>query len=107
MVGLTPRAEKKPVELPDRCRDFEAVKQGINFVEFKWMKPEGGGAIRAYVIQRKEQKDPLEAWTTIWTAISKKAEIKDQQSDIILDYRVRGLNASGIGHASNEVTLKF
>ena len=106
-VGLTPRARKRQVEFPGQCVKFRVLKQEINSVTFHWKEPQDGGAIRVYIIQRKETEAPPTTWTNLWTEVSKKAEIKNQPQGKIFDYRVRALNASGIGVPSNIVTLKF
>ena len=106
-VGLTPRAEPKPIEAPGQCRLFTAEEQGINTVTFTWKQPATGGRVRAYVIQRREADKPSSPWLNLWTEFGKEAEIKDQPKDILLNYRVRALNNSGIGESSNVVTLKL
>ncbi len=106
-MGLTPRSEKKPVEPPGQCRNFAILKQEINSLTFHWKEPVSGGPIRVYIIQRKESEQPGNNWMNLWTEIGKKAEIKDHPQNKSFDYRVRALNASGIGEASNIVTLKF
>ncbi|MBW1615450.1 MAG: fibronectin type III domain-containing protein [Deltaproteobacteria bacterium] len=106
-VGIN-NAEKKSPEKPGQCLNFNIVKQNINgSITLKWKRPKNGGAIKSYIIQRKEFNAASDAWETVWAQTGKQTELKKQPQNKILEYRVCALNSLGIGEPSNSVTAKF
>jgi len=106
-VGLTPRGEKKVPEEPGQCPNFAIVKQEIGTAIFRWKHPANGGSVRAYIVQRKEAGNPDNVWNNVRTEITRECQVKNQPEGKTFEFRVRALNAVGIGTPSNVVTIKF
>ncbi len=98
---------RKTPEAPGQCLNLTITKQKIGAITLTWKKPRKCGAVRAYIIQRKESDVNSNKWENIWTEHAKQVKIKNQPEGKTFDYRVRSINTLGLGLPSNVVSAKF
>lgn len=100
-LGWGAKAAPTPLEAPGQCGSLEAPRQGEDRIILRWTRPQGGGAVAAYRIERRERPDGV--WAIVGMAVECEVTLTDQQRGIDCEYRVIAVNKSGEGPLSNTV----
>jgi hypothetical protein len=72
----------------------------------QWNKPSSGGAVRNYVVERRQQPaggGEFGAWMIAGTSLNTDLKLTDQPMNVRLEYRVKAANIAGDGTPSNTV----
>ncbi len=104
MVGLS-LTKRKEEEAPGQCRLFKVVKQGEGWASFQWKRPDKGGSVRAYKIERRNTTGDI--WEIATVAMETKIEAQNQTIGEAFEYRVVATNKIGDGMPSNTVMVKL
>ena len=101
LLGWGGRHSRTSLEPPGQPRTLEAIKQGDDWILLDWKKPESGGAVAAYKVQRRprESGDYIDVGTALVTEIT----LVDQERGAEWEYRVISVNKAGESEASNTV----
>jgi len=106
-IGWGPKAAPSPADPPGQPRDLEALAQGNGSVELDWKGPArgSGGAVRTYVIERRQQPTGGEFgdWSQASIALESQAILMNQPRGPQLEYRVKAINTGGQSPPSNTV----
>ncbi len=104
-IGWGPRTAPSPVALPGQPRDLAAVIQGYTTVHLDWKFPArgSGGAVRTYLIQRREAVTggAFGPWKQVGVSLETEATLIDQPRGQQLEYWVIAVNGSGESTPSN------
>ena len=104
-IGWGPKAAPSPAAPPGQPRALEAVDQGNGSVELDWKGPARGtgGAVRTYVIERRDRPEGGEFgdWLQAGIALESRAILMNQPRGLELEYRVKAINHGGQGDPSN------
>lgn len=101
-LGWGAKAAPTPLEAPGQSGALEALHQGEDWIGLRWIKPQDGGAIAAYRIERRERPDS--AWMIVGMAVECEATLTGQKRGIDWEYRIIAINKAGEGPPSNTVT---
>ncbi|MBW8002203.1 MAG: fibronectin type III domain-containing protein [Planctomycetes bacterium] len=109
-IGWGPKAAPGPSTPPGQPRGLEAVSQGTDSVFLDWKGPARGtgGAVRTYIIERREQPaggGEFGDWTQIAIAIDSESDLMNQPRGQQLEYRVKAVNVGGESIPSNTVAV--
>ena len=99
-LGWGPRRKRKPLQAPGEVRDIKLEAQGENYVLLSWKPPVDGGAVAAYIIQRKRNGAP---WQDLGSCTHTHSILDHQPRGVELEYRVYALNKAGVGSPSATV----
>ena len=103
-IGWGPKAPPQPTVAPGQPDDFLPIAEGQGTVWLKWSKPKTGGAVRNYLIQRRDQNEaggPFTSWMLIDSTFNSEINISDQPRGIEMEYRVIAANEAGQSIPSN------
>lgn len=105
LIGWDDKAESKGVRKPGQPRNLEATQQGPGVVNLDWKAPAPGkgGAVRSYIILRREHAlgQPFTEWSQAGLALENEITLTNQPRFIQLEYRIIAVNASGVSVPSN------
>lgn len=108
-IGWGPKAQPMPAEPPGQPRNLEVLVQGENSALLDWKSPArgSGGAVRTYIIERREQPEGGEfgEWHQVGIALETEATLMNQPCGLQLEYRVKAVNTGGESIASNTVPV--
>ena len=109
-IGCGPKAPSSPADPPGQPRNLEAAIQGAGTILLDWKAPVrgSGGAVRTYVIERRDQPEGGGAfgeWQQAGIAIETESTLMNQPRGIQLEYRVRAINTGGESVSSNTVAV--
>lgn len=109
-IGWGPKAPPSPADPPGQPRNLEAAIQGAGTILLDWKAPVrgSGGAVRTYVIERRDQPEGGGAfgeWQQAGIAIETESTLMNQPRGIQLEYRVRAINTGGESVSSNTVAV--
>jgi len=99
--GWRPRRPRTALKPPGEVRNIEILKEGDTWLLLSWDKPDEGGEVTAYHIQRRE---PRGEWEEVATSIDRIELLRDQPRGLELDFRVLATNRAGTGGPSATVT---
>lgn len=109
LIGWDAKAESNAVHKPGQPRHLEATPQGPGAVHLDWKAPVPGkgGAVRSYIILRREQPQgkPFTDWFQAALALETEITLTNQPRFIQLEYRIIAINASGVSAPSNVVAV--
>jgi len=97
-MGWGGRRPKKPMEVPGQVGVVEILKEGPGWIALRWRKPDDGGDVRAYRVERCKLGG--ERWEIAGMSTSTKARIENQERGVTWMYRVIAVNAVGEGRES-------
>ena len=100
-LGWRPRRPRTALKPPGEVRNIEILKEGDTWLLLSWDKPDEGGEVTAYHIQRRE---PRGEWEEVATSIDRIELLRDQPRGLELDFRVLATNRAGTGGPSATVT---
>ena len=108
-IGWGPKAPPSPADPPGQPRNLDAIIQGANTVLLDWKAPArgSGGAVRTYVIERRDQPEGGEFgnWRQVGIALESESTIMNQPRGVQLEYRVKAINTGGESVPSNTVAV--
>ena len=106
-IGWGPRSEPQPITAPDSPTELHPTAEGQGSIWMVWTKPSGGGPVRNYIIERRQQAEGGEfgAWSLVNTTYNCEINLTDQPMDVRLEYRVKAVNAAGESMPSNSISV--
>ncbi|WP_165742006.1 fibronectin type III domain-containing protein [Candidatus Thiosymbion oneisti] len=100
-LGWGGRRSGTSLEPPGQTRSLETPRRGEGWIFLNWKKPEDGGKVAAYKVQRREEGS--EDWIDVGTALATEATLSDQPRGKQFVFRVVAINKAGEGEPSNGV----
>jgi len=107
-IGWGPRSEPEPIIAPGSPTELHPIAEGQGTIWLEWDKPESGGPVRNYIIERRQQAQTggdFGAWTLANTTYNCEINLADQPVNIRIEYRVKAVNAAGESMPSNSVSV--
>ena len=109
-IGWGPKAPPTPAVTPGQPRNLDPVVQGPGTLFLDWKAPArgSGGAVRTYVIERREQPaggGEFGSWAQVGIALETESTLMDQPRGPQLEYRVKAINAGGESIPSNTAAV--
>ena len=105
LIGWDAKPESKAIRKPGQPRNLEATQQGPGVVYLDWKAPVPGkgGAVRSYIILRREHApgQPFTNWTHEAISLNPEITLINQPRFIQLEYRIIAVNAGGVSVPSN------
>ena len=105
-IGWGPKAQPVSPVAPGQPRNLDPVIQGPGtlFLDWKSPAPGSGGAVRTYVIERRDEPSgggEFGPWAQAGIALETEATLIDQPRGVQLEYRVKAINSGGESVPSN------
>ena len=97
-LGWGGRHPKRPMEAPGQVEGIKIVKEGPGWIELRWSKPQEGGEVRAYRVERCRLSG--ERWEITGMSTATHARLENQERGVQWMYRVIAVNAVGEGMES-------
>ena len=107
-IGWGPRQQPQPVEAPGQPTNLHPVAEGQGILWLAWDRPESGGIVRNFVVERREQPaggGVFGPWEIVGTALNNEISLDDQTRGIQLEYRVTAVNLGGTSTPSNTAAV--
>ena len=109
-IGWSPKAPPSPADPPGQPRNLEAITQEPSAVLLDWKSPAhgSGGAVRTYVIERRQQTEAdgeFGSWLVVDSALGNKINLTGQPCGIQLEYRIKAINIGGESAPSNTAAV--
>ncbi|MFA5240670.1 MAG: fibronectin type III domain-containing protein [Phycisphaerae bacterium] len=107
-IGWGPRQEPQPIQIPGSPTDLHPISEGMGNIWLEWEKPASGGAVRNYVIERRQQLQTggdFSEWTLANTAYNPEIKLTGQPENVRLEYRVKAANIAGESMPSNSISV--
>ncbi|MCP4710694.1 MAG: fibronectin type III domain-containing protein, partial [Planctomycetes bacterium] len=103
LIGWGPKAPATPTEPPGAPSTLSPVAEGAGTLQLKWIKPTIGGAVRNYVVQRRDHDEAGQFgnWQLLDFAYDTEMTLTDQPRGVQMEYRVKASNAAGESAPSN------
>jgi hypothetical protein len=106
-IGWGPKATPTPITAPGQPMNFKPLVEGPGTLELSWERPEEGGPVRNYILQRRDANEQGEFgdWQLLDLFYDTLAILADQPRTIELEYRVKAMNPAGESLPSNTATV--
>jgi hypothetical protein len=106
-IGWGPRSQPQPLIAPASPTELHPIAEGQGTLWLVWNKPETGGPVRNYIIERRQQQQSgqFEAWLLVSTTYNREVNLEGQPENARLEYRVKAANAAGESLPSNSVSV--
>lgn len=107
-IGWGPRQQPQPIVAPSQPENFRPTAEGPGDVWLAWEKSDTGGAVRNYIIERRQQPaagGEFGAWEVAGSALNIEINLNDQPRGIQLEYRVTAANTAGNSMPSNTAAV--
>jgi hypothetical protein len=107
-IGWGPRSEPQPLIAPASPTELHPIAEGQGTIWLVWNKPETGGPVRNYIIERRQQPQSggdFGPWTLVNTTYNREINLTDQPVNARLEYRAKAANAAGESLPSNSVSV--
>ncbi len=107
LIGWGPKAVAQMIEAPSAPVSLRAAGQGKGTIRLLWKNPSGGGAVRNYNIQRREQltEGDFSSWSIVASALETEIDLTNQPQGIELEYRIKAVNTGGQSMSSNTAAV--
>ena len=104
-IGWGATAPRTPLTPPASATALAALNEGPGTLQLQWTKPASGGAVRNYIIQRRDTttSGSYGAWQTVQFAYDTVGSLVDQPRGVQMEYRVISSNAAGTSDPCNSV----
>lgn len=105
-IGWSSRQTPAPVSVPGAPSALIPVAEGQGMICLKWTRPESGGSVRNYIIERRQEPaggGSFGAWTYVDTCYNCEITVTGQPSMVKLEYRVLASNIRGESAPSNAI----
>ena len=103
-IGWGPRTEPHPVETPAAPRNLHSIAEGQGLLWLTWDKSASGGAVRNYIIERRDQQETggqFGDWSIAGSALNNEINLNGQPRGIQMEYRVKAVNTTDQSGPSN------
>ena len=108
-IGWGPKTEPQPIVAPGAPTELHPTAEGQGSVWLEWTKPAGGsgGAVRNYIIERRDQQQggTFGAWGLVQTTYNCEITLTEQPDNVRVEYRVKAVNTAGESMPSNSVSV--
>ena len=94
-LGWGGRRPKTPMKTPGQVEGLKIVKEGPGWVELRWRKPQDGGDVKAYRIERCRLGD--ETWSIAGMSTKTSVRLEDQERGVTWMYHIIAVNGAGDG----------
>ena len=101
LIGWGGRHAPEPLQAPGEPLTLIAPEEGEGWILLEWKAPLTGGAVASYQLERRLRPDG--PWATCALAMEIKFKLDNQERGKEWEYRVKAVNKTGIGPASNTV----
>jgi len=106
LIGWSAKhAARRPAK-PGQVRLLKIDHKPDGQTKLIWQPPLDGGKVDACKIERRQAEENSK-WRHIMTSLDQQASLGNQPRGEYLEYRVRAINMTGSGMASNTVSVKF
>ncbi len=107
LIGWGPKAVAQMIEAPSAPVGLRAAGQGKGTIRLLWKNPSGGGAVRNYIIQRREQltEGDFSSWSIVASALETEIDLTNQPQGMELEYRIKAVNTGGQSTPSNTAAV--
>jgi len=103
-IGWGPRQDPQPVVAPGQPTNLHPLAEGQGILWLAWDRPETGGPVRNYIVERRQQPaggGEFGEWSIAGTALNNEINLNDQPRGIQMEYRVKATNIGGESTPSN------
>jgi len=108
-IGWGPRSEPQPIEAPGTPINLHPIAEGQGTVWLVWDKPasDSGGAVRNYIIERRDQQEngQFGPWILTETTYNTEINLSGQPEAVRVEYRVKASNTAGESMPSNSISV--
>jgi hypothetical protein len=107
-IGWKPRSEPQPIIAPGSPTELHPISEGQGNIWLEWEKPATGGAVRNYIIERRQQPTgggEFGAWSLCNTTYNCEIRLTEQPENVRLEYRVKAANTAGESLPSNSISV--
>jgi hypothetical protein len=106
-IGWGPKAQPQPTVAPGQPLALAAVLEGPGCLTLTWSKPVTGGAVRNYLIQRRDKlsSGAFGPWNMLVSNYTTEQYLQDQPRGIEMEYRIVSSNIAGESDPSNTVVV--
>jgi hypothetical protein len=107
-IGWGPRSQPTPIIAPGSPTELHPIAEGQGTIALVWERPESGGPVRNYIIERRQQPaggGEYGAWSLANTTYNCEINLTDQPDNVRLEYRVKAANAAGESLPSNSISV--
>ena len=106
-IGWGLKAPPSPADPPGQPRELNCLTQGKGSILLKWNHPAGGGAVRNYIIEKREllQDNVFGSWRLVGTALNTTICLTCQRQAVQLEYHVKAVNKADESIPSNTVAV--
>ena len=107
LIGWSAKRAARHQAEPGQVRLLKIDHKPDGQTKLIWQPPLDGGRVDVCKIERRRAKEESSKWRHIMTSLDQQATLGDQPRGEYLEYRVRAINMTGSGMASNTVSVKF
>jgi hypothetical protein len=106
-IGWGPTAALQPAAPPEAPGNLASLAEGPASLTLEWQSPAGGGPVRNYIIERRQQAESgqFAPWVIVGSFLDSRAELTSQPRAIQLEYRVKAVNTGGQSPPSNTAAV--
>jgi len=106
LIGWGPKLSPQPADAAGQPCNLRAVTQGQGTLLLAWERPSGGGPVRNYIIERRQQSagGEIGEWFVVSTSLSHEINLTEQPRGIQLEYRIKAVNTGGESPPSNTIS---
>jgi hypothetical protein len=106
-IGWGPKAPPQPTVAPGQPLSLAAVLEGPGCLTLTWYKPVSGGAVRNYLIQRRDKaaSGSFGPWTMLLSNYATEQYLENQPRGVEMEYRIVSSNTAGESDPSNTVAV--
>ncbi len=103
LIGWGPKSPGTPIVPPTAPTNLRSNQQGAGEVVLQWAKPEAGGAVRNYIVKRRDYDSAGQVgnWQIVNFFYDNLITLINQPRGIQMEYIVSASNAGGESPASN------
>ena len=108
LIGWGPKTASQPAEVPGQPSELRIIAQGRRTILLNFDRPAGGGTVRNYIIERREQSAgnaEFGPWHIAGTSLNNQIDLANQPRGIQLGYRLIASNPAGQSLPSNTVAV--
>jgi hypothetical protein len=103
LIGFGQNNNRYKIEKPYQPASLRAVIQTESSVVLEWKRPQQGGQVSNYIVERRQllESGNFSRWSITGTCHNEKIELNDQPRGIQLEYRIKAVNKAGSSAPSN------
>jgi hypothetical protein len=104
-IGWSGRLPRNPIHAPGQPFNFQMARSGPGEAKATWERPNEGGPVACYMIERHVTGEEGASWVNAGTFVDNEATLTDQERGNELEFCVIALNRAGESLPSNSVTV--